>query len=97
MSIAEQLEGQRIAKEVVAQDQARELLRSRSKTQWWGIFLIIAIGGVIGAANSAIENHLLVGILAGIGAYAGTLAYIETLNLRRRLDALQVLLLKDEA
>lgn len=96
MSIAEQLEGQRIAKEVVAQDQARELLGSRSKTRWWGIFLIIAIGGVIGAANSAIENHLLVGILAGIGAYTGTLAYIETLNLRRRLDALQVLLLTDE-
>lgn len=98
MSIAHQLEGERIAKEVTAKHEALELICAHSKKfSLWHYGAAIVTGGGIGAANAFAGEHaqLLVGILAGIGFCVGGAAFQECLCLRRRLDAAIVLLLKD--
>jgi hypothetical protein len=100
MNIANQLEGNRIAREVATQQQALELISARPRPtnlSQWHYGLAIVAGGCLGAVNVYAGEHaqLLVGILAGIGFFLGIAAFQECLSLRRRLNAAIVLLLKN--
>ncbi len=99
MNIASQLDGNRIAKEVTAQQEALELLRARPKNfSQWHYALALAGGGCLGVLNTYAAGayaQLFVGILAGMGFFLGIVAFQECLSSRRRLDAAIVLLLKN--
>lgn len=98
MDVLNQLEGNRIAKEVTAQQEVFELISARPKKfSQWDYVLATGVGGCIGAINSYAGDYaqLFAGILAGIGFSLGVVAFQECLSLRRRLDAAIVLLLKN--
>ncbi|MDP3539019.1 MAG: hypothetical protein Q8S26_10015 [Azonexus sp.] len=98
MNIANQLEGNRIAKEVTAQHQALELISARSPNfSQWHYGLTIVVGCCLGVLNTYAGEHaqLLAGILAGTGFSLGVVAFQQCIILRRRLDAAIVLLLKN--
>ncbi|MBS1144951.1 MAG: hypothetical protein H6R14_2357 [Proteobacteria bacterium] len=98
MNIVNQLEGNRIAKEVTAQAEALALIRARPTnfSQWHYVLAIVA-GGCIGALNAYAGEYaqLFMGMSAGIGFFVGVVAFQECLKLRRRFDAAIVLLLKN--
>ncbi|MHB8385265.1 hypothetical protein [Metallibacterium sp.] len=95
MSIVEEIEGRRIAKDVEARAKALGVLnRSKSKMpQWLNLVFIIASGvglGALGALGAA--GILGIGIVAGLGYFFGLTSFFEVMRLRRRLDAMTTLL-----
>jgi hypothetical protein len=101
MSIANQLDGERIAQDVARQRLALELLdRHPGKFTQRHYFLAIVLGAAFGGLNAFYLSQyalLAVGVIAGTGFLLGVVAFQETLSLRRRLDAALVLLRKKES
>lgn len=101
MSIANQLDGERIAQDVARQRLALELLdRHPGKFTQRHYFLAIVLGAAFGGLNAFYLGQyalLAVGVLAGAGFWLAVGAFQETLSLRCRLDAALVLLRKKES
>ena len=93
MSIVEEIDGRRIAKDVEARAKA---LRTLDRTQinrwtWWiGAAMNILLFAGVGAA--ARKDTWWVGITAGVGYALGLVAFFEVMVLRRRLEAVITLL-----
>ncbi|MDE2176987.1 MAG: hypothetical protein KGJ50_01630 [Xanthomonadaceae bacterium] len=92
MSIVEEIDGRRIAKDVEARAKALEVLdRPRNALSlWWSLIPIIAIGLGLGVFGQ--HDALLIKIIAGTGYAFGIVLLGEVVQLRRRLDAVITLL-----
>lgn len=95
MNVAKELVGQRIAKHVIAETEAKELLAKPSPLTKLG-YVLYPIGGAgLGASLGAYQSpyaQVLLGVVAGVALYVGAFAYNECRVLRRRLDAALLLL-----
>ena len=93
MSIVEEIDGRRIAKDVEARAKAlRTLERTQSHrwTSWIAAVANLLFFAALGAA--ARKDTWWVGIIAGAGYALGIMAFFEVMTLRRRLDAVIALL-----
>lgn len=93
MSIVEEIDGRRIAKDVEA---CAGALRTLERTQlnrwtgWIGAAMSLLFFAGVGAATRT--DTWWVGITAGVGYASGLVAFFEVMTLRRRLDAVITLL-----
>ncbi|MGC1547622.1 MAG: hypothetical protein WA777_03765 [Rhodanobacter sp.] len=96
MDIAAQLDGERIAREIVAQSKARELLDNPSRpfSQWhyWLLLLLVSTAGGFIASYSGPHNQLVLSTVVMIAVSLAAAAFLEGIRNRRRLDAVLVLL-----
>lgn len=93
MSIVEEIDGRRIAKDVEARAKALEVLdrpRNNELSLWLGVIGMLAMGVFLGVL--AQHDALLIGSLAGVGYGFGTALFGEVVQLRRRLNAVITLL-----
>ena len=93
MSIVEEIDGRRIAKDVETRAKALRTLE-RTQTNRWTWWIAMAANTVFFAAMGAVarKNTWWVGITAGVGYVLGVVAFFEVTVLRRRLDAAITLL-----
>ncbi len=98
MNIATDFDAESIARSVAAEARARDIVRSgRRALAGWHYPLLIAVGAALGwslSAGAGPATHLLSCMVAGVGFFLGSAAFIECIALRRRLDAALVLLSK---
>ena len=96
MNMAAQIAGERIVKQVADEVQAREVLaqRYRPMTSWhYAVALVAgALWGVLVASQLGPNGPILIGAAAGVGLFVGAASYRQGMQMRRRLDAIQVLL-----
>jgi hypothetical protein len=93
MSVVEEIDGRRIAKDVEARARAlRTLDRTRTNRWTWriGAATNVVFFAAMGAA--ARKDSWWVGIIAGAGYALGVVAFFEVTVLRRRLEAVITLL-----
>ncbi len=93
MSIAEEIDGRRIAKDVETRAKALRTLE-RTQTNRWTWWVAAAANVVFFAAMGAASRKDIwwIGITVGVGYALGVLALFEVTVLRRRLDAAITLL-----
>ena len=95
MNVATQIDGERIAKDVIAEAEAQEVLGKRPRlfTQWnyWFAIIFSSAWGSFIATYTGHNAQLFLGVIAGIALLVGLAALQECLSLRRRLDAVLVL------
>ena len=100
MNIGTQIDGERIAKDVIAQTLALEAIskRPRNFSPWnYGLSLLFGSAwGVFIASYTGPHAQLILGSASGIAVILSITTFWECLRLRRRLDAAIVLLLKRE-
>ncbi|MFZ2268872.1 MAG: hypothetical protein WAV95_14955 [Azonexus sp.] len=101
MSIANQLDGERIAQDVARQQLALDLLdRHPGKFTQWDYLLSIVFGAAMGGFNAISQGQyalVVVGVMAGTGFFLSGVVFQQTLRLHRRLEAALVLLRKKES
>lgn len=101
MSIANQLDGERIAQDVARKQLALELLeRHPGKFTQWHYWVSIAFGAAMGGFYAIYQGQyaqVVVGVMAGTGFFLGVGAFQQTLRLHRRLEAALVLLRDKES
>ena len=93
MSVVEEIDGRRIARDVEARAKAlRTLDRTRTNRWTWriGVAASVLLFAAMGAA--ARKDSWWVGITAGVGYALGLVAFFEVFTLRRRLEAVITLL-----
>lgn len=93
MSIVEEIDGRRIARDVETRAKALRTLE-RTQTSRWAWWIAAAANTVFFAAMGAAArtDTWWVGITAGVGYAFGVVAFFEVTVLRRRLDAAITLL-----
>ena len=93
MSIAEEIDGRRIAKDVETRAKALRTLE-RTQTNRWTWWVAAAANTVFFAAIGAAarKDSWWIGTIAGAGYALGVVAFFEVASLRRRLDAAITLL-----
>ncbi len=93
MSIVEEIDGRRIAKDVETRAKALQVLdrsRSNALSLWLGVIGMLAMGVFLGVLGQ--HDALLIGIIAGVGYGFGIVLFGEVVWLRRRLEAVITLL-----
>ena len=93
MSIVEEIDGRRIAKDVETRAKALQVLdrpRNNALSLWLGFIGMFAVGVFLGVLGQ--HDALLIGIIAGAGYALGVVAFFEVTVLRRRFDAAITLL-----
>lgn len=93
MSIVEEIDGRRIAKDVETRAKALRTLE-RTQTNRWAWWIAAAANIVFFAAvGAALRKDIWwIGITVGVGYALGVIAFFEVAVLRRRLDAAITLL-----
>jgi len=100
MNASTQIDGEKIAKAVVARSQALDtLLNERRVVFSWQYLGLILLGGVWGWLVSKVgaDGNMLVAVAAGAGFSLAAAAFRECIKLRRRQDAMVVILRGQDA
>ena len=93
MSIVEEIDGRRIAKDVETRAKALRTLERTQTNRWaWWIAAAANIVFFTAAGAAARTDTWWIGIIAGAGYALGVVAFFEVTVLRRRLDAAITLL-----
>ncbi len=95
MNASTQLDGEKIAKAVAARSQALDTLLNEKRAAFsWQYLGLALLGAVWGWAVSqaGADGHVLVAGAAGAGFFIAAAALRECIKLRRRLDAMLVIL-----
>ena len=99
MNVSLELDGERLAKEVANRANALEVLRQRQNPfAAWQYVVLLVVGGLWGYFTSQARSvgAELVGAAAGAGIFLAAAGFRECLSLRRRLNAVLVLVLAHE-
>ena len=100
MNVATQIVGERLAKEVEAKARAVEVVsqREHSFTSWQSVGWLV-LGGAWGflISKSGYVGTELIGATTGAAFFLAAGAFKECIALRRRLEAVIVLLRQDQA
>jgi len=93
MSIVEEIDGRRIAKDVEARARALRTLDRTQLNRWtWWIAAAVNILFFAAMGAAARKDTWWVGITAGVGYAFGLVLFFEVMSLRRRLNAVITLL-----
>lgn len=95
MNIAKELAGQRIAKQVIAEAEAKEILGKPAQLTKLSYLLYPIAGAGLGVSLGSYQGpyaQILLGVVAGVALILGAFAYSECRVLRRRLNAALILL-----
>jgi|GEM_PF-2264662 len=100
MNASTQIDGEKIAKAVVARSQALHTLLNEKRTVFsWQYLGLILLGGFWGwlVLKTGAYSSVFVAVAAGVGFVLACAAFIECVKLRRRLEALIVLVSGQDA
>jgi len=100
MNASTQIDGEKIAKAVVARSQALDtLLNVKSAAFFWHYLGLALMGGASGwlISKAGAEGNFAIAVAAGMGSFLASAAFIECIKLRRRLDAILVILKGQDA
>ena len=93
MSIVEEIDGRRIAKDVETRAKALRTIERTQTNRWtWGIAAAANLLFFAAMGAAVRKNSWLIGIIAGMGYVLSVMAFFEVILLRRRLEAVITLL-----